>query len=668
MMRTLAAAATLSAGVLVSCSQLEDSQTGEGYLLLSDVCVDVTVEMMGSSKASYPTVTAPSVEDLHYRITAAGGDVHYDRTGLWSGAIVLPTGHYTLVAEYGENSFGGPYFRGEVGFDIAALETSSVTLPVAFVNALLSLDMDEELAPHVVFKGAVLSAEGFEPCQVSSLGDYAYVPSGVEVKVQVSAESHAGVDAADFVYSLTPEAGKAHQLICGKASSDTWPVINLPEQQTGAWSTRLYVTPATFDGEISQANRDAIVYEVIPEGSEDWSSPLVAEKMGGIYVVSGLEDGDTYQVRARVGKLTSEVKTFTVTPAALSVKSAGHVYDSGNYLTGSAVEVAFNIPSDGIMASAVGAGLVSCRASLKNSSSAEVRTISGVSGVMSDVADPWPYLPKGDYNLSASYSFNGGESVNVPVEGSSVVSMQLPEFAVNVTAYTSYDKYLASAPAQANACDPHTLYDAGASWTIAPELMANSKYSKSLVINFNGDTSRSYSGTSLTSNSKYTSIGGLSWTSYTHGVTVTFDGKVVEVAPKTHYITGLPYNQARAIAGSSDWSVVTKTADFGSDYVKLSSAGGSPAVASKSFNIPGDINVTLYAKIGKGGTATWHTGNCIQYSASGSRGSTALSSNSGSEASAQTSMSSTYNRWLVVAPDMVWGMHIRFYYMCIEYR
>lgn len=286
---------------------------------------------------------------------------------------------------------------------------------------------------------------------------------------------------------------------------------------------------------------------------------------------------------------------------------------------------------------------------------------------LTDAGTGWPYLPSSNttYTLRPWCKIHGGERL---YGTTTTLSSPAPTFEVEVSAYTSYDKYLLQTTEginAANACTAETIYSINSSITISDALRNNSNYGYSSNITLDGASIGSL-------NSTYVSIGdktNQSWASHPLIATATFDG-VTQSKQKDCIITGLPYNKTKAVPTNSDWTVKAGNATFGSGYVELTRAGLSASIYLSAFYIPNDINITTYTKIGKGGFATYHVGYVSTYSINNnSTGDNEfISSNSGSEVSANTSLTNTYNSLLFETSNLSAGIKIRLYYLTLYYR
>lgn len=591
-MKMLAAAVMASACAFVSCAEMEQQESAVGYLDAPSLEVDVAIEDMTQTKAPDIVISAPSPSEIHYVVKDKDGNVKYDEDGLWTEPLVLPVGAYTVEATYGSNGFGAAYFTGTVSGTIAPLDKDMPALTLSLANSLLCIEVDSEFASHfdVGSSKAVLKS-GSSSADVS-YGEWIYVPSGADLEVTMSGTT-AGKPVS-LTHTLSkPSPKAAYNLICRK-DSDNWPKITMNEiDASNVWASRAYVTNGAKFSNISEANQKAVVYEAIPTSSSDWSAPVTAVNENGSIVFKGLTPDVTYQARAKVGNILSDnVVEFTPSVDGLSV-SAVHTYTS-NELDGTDVQTTFS-KSD-LVKNAISSWTVNiCKSdgtvlrsetSVGNSDGSAITSNTG-----------WPYLPVGEgeqYVVKTSATIDG-QSFDFAVLDLAVPPT--PDFALTLCAYTSYDKYAGEngiikdldSDAGANKCDASTLYKAGGKWGVSVNVMSNENYAKKLVIDFDGDKSRTYSVTSFAANEFYENISGCSWTSHQLSVSFTFDNKTV-TKTQTHHITGLPYDIDFRNT-SEGWNLFDNCSR---DAEGLHFDPTATPYANRAFYIPSDLNVSLY--------------------------------------------------------------------------
>lgn len=590
--KMLAAAVMASACAFVSCVEIEQQESAVGYLDAPSLEVDVAIEDMTQTKAPDIVISAPSPSEIHYVVKDKDGKVEYDDDGLWTEPLVLPVGAYTVEATYGSNGFGAAYFTGTVSGTIAPLDKDMPALTLSLANSLLCIEVDPEFAKHFdVGSGKAVLKSGSTSAD-ASYGEWIYVPSGADLEVTMSGTT-AG-KTVSLTHTLSkPSPKAAYNLICRK-DSDNWPKITMNEiDASNAWASRAYVTNGAEFSNISEANQKAVVYEAIPTSSSDWSAPVTAVNENGSIVFKGLTPDVTYQARAKVGNILSDnVVEFTPSVDGLSV-SAVHTYTS-NELDGTDVQTTFS-KSD-LVKNAISSWTVNiCKAD--GTVLRSERSIGNSDGSAITSNTGWPYLPVGEgeqYVVKTSATIDG-QSFDFAVLDLAVPPT--PDFALTLCAYTSYDKYAGEngiikdldSDAGANKCDASTLYKAGGKWGVSVNVMSNENYAKKLVIDFDGDKSRTYSVTSFAANEFYENISGCSWTSHQLSVSFTFDNKTV-TKTQTHHITGLPYDIDFRNT-SEGWNLFDNCSR---DAEGLHFDPTATPYANRAFYIPSDLNVSLY--------------------------------------------------------------------------
>lgn len=593
-----------------SCLEvLDDNVEAMGSLVPISVSFDISVEEMVETKSfSLPEIPKPSSEDVYFEVKDKNGEVKYSGKGLWKEELLIPVGKYTVEASYGDNDFGNPAYIGSVSGTVDPYEKEKVTLTLQLLNSLVAVKVAPELASHFEPGDKVLFKSGGHEYE-SGIGEFCFVPSGTPLSVSLEGINSMGKPSVFTCEYSSPQPRCAYEISCGAPESGL-PSINLSIDPDMAWGDRIFILPnsASYSGSISEENKLPFIYEAIPSSSSDWSTAVKAVTENGISVIKGLTQNIEYQVRARAGALVSPVVRLTPKVDGLTITDATHTKTSGE-LDGTDFTSAFTKPeviansidswnislckSDGtILRGGLGLGL------------SDGSTIVDVNG--------WPYLPTGNdekYIVKASAVMDGNTftfadlSLNVP---------STPDFSLAMTAYTSYDKYVGSNNNQksvtdANNCEPSTLYNAGAKWGISVNLMKNNNYAKSLVINLDGNTDRTFNVTGdYQDNKYYENISGLGWSAHSLNVSVTFDNKTVSSATQTHYITGLPYTKNFTSDSAVDgWTFVEKAYDksYSRDY--KSGAGYILYYAytndygcnlfSPAFNLPSTVDATYQA-------------------------------------------------------------------------
>ena len=190
---------------------------------------------------------------------------------------------------------------------------------------------------------------------------------------------------------------------------------------------------------------------------------------------------------------------------------------------------------------------------VKKTDNTATRSATALKSAYSSDSD-WPYLPQGAYTFSGSFSSNG-VNVTVPATSFSVPApsgLSVAEF----TPFTSYTKYAAGKPVEANALDGSTIY-VDITININSSIVGNTNYSDVILVN----------GSKPVYNADKTCVcfGGNDWKSHTISqITWTFDevtaSHTLEPA-KTVNVTGIPQkfnfysNQSAATAADCLWKL-----------------------------------------------------------------------------------------------------------------
>ncbi|MDE5890226.1 MAG: hypothetical protein K2H10_04330, partial [Bacteroidales bacterium] len=265
--------------------------------------------------------------------------------------------------------------------------------------------------------------------------------------------------------------------------------------------------------------------------------------------------------------------------------SASHTRDMEGRLDATSVSVAF-------AKSGAPDKVMSWGADVYGADGELVRTLAGhksSQAVQMGVVDSWDYLPQGIYTLMPYYSMYGQRVDMEALE----FSVPAPEFSVEISGYTSYDKYLAGDIDGANGCDNSTVYSISAMAGISDRILGNPRYQVALEC--------SYDGAAVSSETGAVSLGdmaGQSWAAHSVSAECVFDGVAVS-ASRDFHVTGLPYSAAPpSSSGEHPWNKITGNITWNSDHVKLVySAGQYPEISSPTFFLPTDVNVSLSTKI-----------------------------------------------------------------------
>lgn len=253
--------------------------------------------------------------------------------------------------------------------------------------------------------------------------------------------------------------------------------------------------------------------------------------------------------------------------------TAAHTYADG-ILTGTEVKVNLGIPQN------TAAYITALNLEVKNAAGTVVRTLSKDSAAAIETisADAqWPYLPKGEYTVSGTYTLSGVTEKAIEEIAFSVTESPVFEMK-SVTAYTSYNKYIAGDTAGANSLDGSTIYGVGADITVSDAILYNSNYN-ALTVTDNGAAVQAGD------------LAGRSCGSHTIKASCTLDGVTVEGSIQVE-VTGIPYsyNFYKSSLEATDAAGWTRNGNTGymSDLLWLSNnlGGGYGWVASPPVYAP----------------------------------------------------------------------------------
>ncbi len=610
--KVLAAAFAL-VGLLASCSRVDDVQPRDvGYLEFPAISVDASVDNMLLTKALDFSVAVPEdLSGLAFVIYDSNGAEVERIEGAWTKPLTLRAGDYTVEASIGTDGFGDPYsshvpyYVGRQTFTVSPLAGVRPAMTLGVGSSLVRITVADDMAAHFMPVGGgswssssevTLTSAEVEGEYAVPYGKWAYVPSDAALTASLSGVNSVGREVT-FTYSMpgAPAAATAYNVVCGKDGAD-WPAISI---EAAAFAKRVFVGTASVTGNVSAENKAELVYEVSELSSfTDLKSLTAVSGVEGVsYVFDGDAVGKTYYVRARIGNIVSPV-VEVVDGFSGGAVTATHYKDAAGNLAGTDAILDFDFPSGGILERLYNGGALTVSSYLyKNGISGAVRTVLG-EGEMGGDTTGWPYLPQTEnggssYTLRVVQTLGGANSLSVDAGG---VEVPKPTFALSLTSYSSYDKYLEGDPVTANGTDAFTVKNLGASWTVAAKLINNSNYSKSLTYVNNGASSNpSFSGTSYNVGDK----GGLSvGTNYPVSATLTFDG-VTKSDLKSHYITGLPFRQSPP--QQSEWD------SYASNSGKVSWSSGKVNIrpnywignakasitSKKSFILPAQVNVSI---------------------------------------------------------------------------
>ena len=261
------------------------------------------------------------------------------------------------------------------------------------------------------------------------------------------------------------------------------------------------------------------------------------------------------------------------------VPVATHVYSSDGLLQGTQVRIT-DAPIDGQAWSAT----------IRNAAGTVVRTLAGSGDLQSAETDAaWPYLPKGTYTVSYTYTSSNNDARTGEVS----LTVPAPTLRLIVDGYSAHTKYESGDTDGANACERLTFYAPSARFSVAESLLSNASYSHSYVRSFNGQSLTTTEAKNAVAWGNYTGVP-VNASPYPFSVTAHFAGESV-TATKDIRITGLPASFAPPTQAAG-WGNDDGTTEFESNYVRLGNYSFSQPHRIKNdswFRIPAGVKLTL---------------------------------------------------------------------------
>ena len=273
--------------------------------------------------------------------------------------------------------------------------------------------------------------------------------------------------------------------------------------------------------------------------------------------------------------------TLNLAPASISNATAKHTYDNGK-LTGTEVSVNLGIPES------TAAYITAITVNLKNSDGTILRTSNmnaTAEKIVMSAEGSWPYLPKGKYTVSGTYTLSGVTEKSIKDIEFNIT--ENPEFEVTATTpYTSYSKYISGDASGANSLDGSTIFNVGATVSVSDAILNNANYPS----------------LSITDNGTGVSAGNLSsrsWGKHTIKASYTLDGVTVSSEASVD-VTGLPYSHTfyeNEDSTNSTWTC--KSIRYTIDKCAIFYDGTYGYMFSPKFNIPSSgakISYTIGAR------------------------------------------------------------------------
>lgn len=227
----------------------------------------------------------------------------------YANGIELFVAQYTLRAYYGNKQTMGdsPYFEGTVTFSVTEGATTQIgTITAKLANAIIIPNIPTSIVDHFIgVPTFYVSKEGEEKRAVTN-GQALYVLPG-EYTLSLEGTNKAGIKVEQIITNLNAQAQMVYNINCDL----TLPKLELPTQAAGSiWATHLYLNPVItkLNGAICNTPK-GLIYEIKTENSA-WESKKV-ETLHEKEVLTNLSAKTTYQLRARVGDIISNVTTIT---------------------------------------------------------------------------------------------------------------------------------------------------------------------------------------------------------------------------------------------------------------------------------------------------------------------------------------------------------------------
>lgn len=286
---------------------------------------------------------------------------------------------------------------------------------------------------------------------------------------------------------------------------------------------------------------------------------------------------------------------------------AVHTY-LGDILTGTTVNVALNVPTATLQYAS------DLKIEVKNAAGTVVRSASSStlsSSVTLAATQDWPYLPKGTYTVSGSYTFADG-TVKTIAPASFTSPAPVFKGTATVKGTTSYSIYYNNGgtknPTGANAHAAETISAISASCpavaNISSEILAKIPVNYSITL----DGSELKKGT--TTSTDVISVenqSGQTWGTHTLKATFTFDGVSI-YRPIDCHITGLPYEKDFKDANTTGWATKNVGSYIASSYLRFNPSDAW--ILSPQFFIPeNSCNVKVTTPV-----RSYHTSALRNYS------------------------------------------------------
>lgn len=622
---------------LPSCLDLDEGRNdGVGYMELQGLAADVEVYELVPTRSGTVTLSElgvteynePEIGKITFTLT---GPMNHSWKGALTEALALTVGKYTLTGTYDNSGNDGLaealYGEFSTSFDVSAQQTVTPVIKLPLVNSLVKVTMASGFAQHfnpadgacVTFTVEKSSEE--KSSESAAVGNYVFVPASSALKVEVRGTNSAGVGKT-LSYDLTSPAEKtAYNIVCGMTTGNVPSVTLAQDFSAGAFEDVLYFPAAT----VANINTDVaaggseLVYEIKGGSNTDWREVTVGEitANGNTYkCINGLTSGTTYSLRARVGNIFSNGKPEGVSFTQVDfddcvsvVASAGHTKDGNGDLDGTEVTASVSVTNLPSIIKEL-ATVTATEGTFKNSaettrSTAAVTTLSkdGQTSLEMQNPDGWPYIPQGEnHTMTVNVTCKIGEKTYTTTSSKGNITVPAPEFSVNVSGYTTYDKYDEYKQGKAQLSEANVegkaeyIFQISSSVGISETLLKNNNYDTKVYYTCGPYTDIEYDFVNgkddINTSEKIHNIGdlgGFPWGSNTLVAKVKFAGTEI-IASKTCHITGLPYDLSKA-PQTDKWTLSGGEAEWDNNYIHLDHATENSATLKLS--VIGSINVSL---------------------------------------------------------------------------
>lgn len=226
----------------------------------------------------------------------------------YANGIELFVARYTLRAYYGNKQTMGdsPYFEGTVTFSVTEGATTQIgTITAKLANAIIIPNIPTNIVDHFIGVPTLYVSKKGEEKRAVTNGQALYVLPG-EYTLGLEGTNKLGV-AVNNTQQLNTEAGKVYNI-----NGDLkLPILELPDQTAGAWAKRLYITPVNATNSKGEKyTPKGVIYKILPKNSSNWDNAISIqdnEGTGENVIFTGLTPGTTYQVRAEMASIISNV-------------------------------------------------------------------------------------------------------------------------------------------------------------------------------------------------------------------------------------------------------------------------------------------------------------------------------------------------------------------------